>query len=179
MKEKHLSFNLSPDTLSDEKMLVISAISLEIRFGGEKYLIQFAPPTPISLKLKLRDRGRVDISVDDIVMIRPTTNKQDARSNNKEIVLNGRGSDILCDFSASNKMADLMGDDINHFLEINRSVWVNKKYIKGLTPIGNVVVSYAGIDGALKTEELVGSTSKRMSVRREINRVLTNKKSKI
>ena len=176
MKEKkEIAFAITPSTGNDNPMVIIGTISIDVKIGNDEYRLKFEQPDSPTVPLKLKERGNDNVKVDDIVLIRPSRNLNSKRSNNKQIILNGKGIDELCDFSAKKEMDRLFGEHIGKFIRIDNAVWVNKKYIEGQTPDKTmVVVSYADFNKKIKKEKLVVSRHNACDVKRLDLRVITD-----
>lgn len=151
-----------------------------VTIGGEQYSISFAPPAEPVVEMKLQQRGRVQLKVNNIVAIRTSQNPGDARSNNKDVILNGQQADVLCDFSVSKQMDKLFGSHVESFVEISRGVWVNKRYIAGMVTgqskpycgLPCVELRYSAPDGNEKTELLPISKRNLTKVKRIIKNIM-------
>ena len=129
---KQLTFQVTPKSGNEQIALAIGTITLNVTLDGESYAIQIEPPVEPTVVVKLRTRGRKSIEISNIVMIRPSQDDAESKSNNKEIIVNGGYTDIMCDFSVSKKMYKLMGESIGRFVEVYRGFWTNTKYITGV-----------------------------------------------
>lgn len=187
---KEIAFNITPST-GDSPKVIIGTITMNVTIGNEEYQLKFEQPEAPKVPVKMKDRGNVMIRVDDVVLIRPSQDLNSKKSNNKQIILNGKGDDELCDFSARKDMDRHFGEYIDKFIRIDNAVWVNKKYIVGQILIKahektqvktpektsdkkpnkkpdkiKVVVSYSDVLGEVKELKLEVSSSNERDVKR-------------
>lgn len=178
---KKIAFKVVPQEVPEKMPLQIGAISMDVNIGGERYNLCFEQPAEAVVKLKLQQRGRVELKVNDIVIIRPSQSPSDALSNNKDLILNGQASDVLCDFSVSKRMHTLFGDRAGLFVEVCRGVWVNKRYIAGMTTgttaphygLPCVELRYHAPDGTEKAELVPVSKRNLCKVKRTTNNIVS------
>lgn len=179
---KNIEFKVLPQEGAEKEMMIISALNMEVAIGGEQYSISFAPPAEPVVKVKLQQRGHFQLKVNSIVMICPSENPREARSNNKGLIINGQTADVLCDFSISKRMDKLFGCYAEQFVEVKRGVWVNKRYIAGLVIAQSkpfcgqlcVELRYADQHGNEKSKLQPISKRNLTKVKRIINNIMYN-----
>lgn len=151
---KEIKFKVVPAAGYEKEALAIGGLSFAMTFNGETYNISFEQPDERKVTLKLKIVRSVTLKVDDIVLISPAKELNSQKSNNKRIIVNHKYVDEICDFSARKDFKEKFGDAMESFVEIDRAVWVNAKYITGLTTDDKVVVKYYDVEGNEKTEKL-------------------------
>lgn len=166
---KNIEFKVLPQEGAEKEMMAISGLRFAMTINGETFNICLEQPGEKTVALKLKCIGRVTLKVDDIVLICPAEELNSKKSNNKRIVVDHKYTDEICDFSARKDFIKKFGDAMENFVEIDRAVWVNAKYITGLTTNNEVVVKYNDIEGKEKTEKLPVSRSHRSAVKRLLN----------
>lgn len=166
---KELKFKVVPAAGYEKEAMAISGLSFTMTVNGETYSICLEQPGEKMIALKLKSTGNVTLKADDIVLIRPSDDMNSKKSNNKQIIVNHRYTDEICNFSARKDFKETFGDSMDSFVEIDRAVWVNAKYMTGLTMDDKVVVKYYDIVGKEKTEKIPVSRSHRTAVKRLLN----------
>lgn len=166
---KKIKFKVVPAAGYEKEAMAISGMSFTMTVNGETYTISLEQPGEKMIALKLKCAGNVTLIADDIVLIRPADDMNSKKSNNKQIIVNHRYTDEICDFSARKDFKEKFGDSIESFVVIDRAVWVNAKYMTELTKDDKVVVKYYDVDGKEKTEKIPVSRSHRTAVKRLLN----------
>ena len=157
---KKIVYKVTGNTAASDKSFSLSDMRIKVFVADEEYEITFEDAKTERIPIKLLNCGRIQVSVDDIVMMRPAKDWNSARSNNKEIVINGFGSDSLCDFSPSRQLTSLFGERSRNFVEIKRGTWVNVKYSTTLDREGNLAMEYATVNGEKVVETIAVSRRK-------------------
>lgn len=166
---KEIRFKVVPAAGFEKEAMAISGLRFAMTINGETFNICLEQPGEKTVALKLKCIGRVTLKVDDIVLICPAEELNSKKSNNKRIVVDHKFTDEICDFSARKDFKEKFGDSMESFVEIDRAVWVNAKYMTELTKDDKVVVKYYDVDGKEKTEKILVSRSHRTAVKRLLN----------
>lgn len=122
MVKKSLKYNLGEQ---ENEFVRLNEIKIGFKIEGDDYELVIGKNQASNICLSLRDEGKINVDLDDMVFIEPDTVGKSAQSNNKRIHFRNRKSAVLPNFTAKNDIQCKLNLDKSDFVEIFRGVYVN------------------------------------------------------
>lgn len=122
MGKKSLKYKLGGQ---GNEIVSLDEIKIGFKIEGDDYELVIGKNQASNICLSLRDEGKINVDLDDIVFIEPDTVGKSAQSNNKRIHFRNRKSAVLPNFTIRNDIQGKLNLDKSDFVEIFRGVYVN------------------------------------------------------
>lgn len=148
-----------------EQKVTIDSVRLRLKVSGDDVEIVLLNEDDKVVNMKLKGEMEQEMLCSDIVYIQSIKGNTGASSNNKEVFFAHRGPGILVDFTMSKDIVQKLHVASSDFVEINRGISVNRRYIRELNNDRELVVQCINHEGRQEVRNLPISRRKYLCIR--------------
>ena len=148
-----------------EQKVMIDSVRMRLKISGEDVEIVLLNEDDKVVNMKLKGEMMQEILCSDIVYIQSVKGDTGTSSNNKEVFFAHRSPGILVDFTMSKDLVQKLHVASSDFVEINRGISVNRRYIRELNNGKELVVQCINHEGKQEVRNLPISRRKYLCIR--------------